>query len=251
MDFHPYEPFDQNSAQNKMWEWLKSALKSDPGVAYYRYPIFNRTGTLMREPDFLMLHQPTGLWVIECKGCLIDNIVSIQGHEWKMQHWHSHVETPVAQAEDQMFALQNKLNVHREVRGKVRFNFRVALPNVKRQEWEERGFERLPCTKGVVLFYEDLTPAALKKILNETEEREPQPQYSDEEWKVIYGILGGTLPSRPPREIPSETPKESPLFAIHEVESKLKVLDQTQQKIAFEVPEGAQRLRGLAGKLIR
>jgi hypothetical protein len=81
MEFHPYEPLDSNLAQSKVWGWLKAAFDSDLGEAYYRYPIFTRTGNLMREPDFLMLHQETGLWVMECKGCSIDNIESIQGHQ--------------------------------------------------------------------------------------------------------------------------------------------------------------------------
>ena len=247
MEFHPYEPLDNNSAQNKVWGWLKSAFTGDAGEAYYRYPIFTRTGNLMREPDFLMLHQETGLWVMECKGCSIDNIESIQGHEWKMKNWHSDVETPVAQAEDQMFAIKNKLDVRRESRGKLRTNFRVFLPHVKRQEWIDRGFDRLPCVEGVVMLYEDLTPSALKKYFADIKQQNSQPQYPEEEWKAIYGVLGGTLPAKPPRQIPTDTPTESPLFAIREVESNLKVLDNNQKKIAFEVPDGAQRLRGLAG----
>lgn len=249
MEFHPYEPIDNNSAQNKLWDWLKKAFSSDAGEAYYRYPIFSRTGNLMREPDFLILHQPTGLWIIECKGFFIDNIQSIQGHEWTMKNWHSHIETPVSQAEDQMFAIQHKLNVRREARGKLRFHFRVALPNVKQEEWTGRGFDKLPSTEGVVLLYEDLTPKAIGEYFNQIakDKEQQQPQYEPEEWNQIYGVLGGTLPQKEPRSIPSNTPKESPVFAIHEVESKLKVLDSTQKKIAFEIPEGPQRLRGLAG----
>lgn len=247
MEFHPYGSLDTNSAQNKVWGWLKAAFVSDSGQAYYRYPIFTRTGNLIREPDFLMLHQETGLWIIECKGCNIDNIESIQGHEWKMKNWHSDVETPVAQAEDQMFAIKNKLDVRRESRGKLRTNFRVVLPNVKRQEWIDRGFDRLPCIEGVVMLYEDLTPSALKKYFAEIKQQNPQPQYPEEEWKLIYGVLGGTLPAKPPREIPTDTPTQSPLLAIREVESSLKILDNDQKKIAFEIPDGPQRLRGLAG----
>ena len=40
MEFFPYEPFDNNESQKKIWEWLKEAFKNDSGVAYYRYPIF-------------------------------------------------------------------------------------------------------------------------------------------------------------------------------------------------------------------
>lgn len=175
MEFHPYEPLDNNGAQNKVWEWIKSAFRSDLGESYYRYPVFSRTGNLIREPDFLILHEQTGLWVLECKGCFIDNIESIHGHEWKMRNWHSHIETPVAQVEDQMFAIQNKLNVRRETRGKLQFHFRVVLPNVKRKEWKERGFDKLPSTEGVVLLYEDLTPAAIKKLFDEIQEQKLQP----------------------------------------------------------------------------
>lgn len=245
MEFHPYESFDKNKAQNQVWEWIKSAFRSNIGEAYYRYPIFSRTGNLVREPDFLILDQDTGLWVIECKGCSIENIESIHGHEWKMRNWHSEIETPIAQAEDQMFAIQNKLTVRREARGKLQYHFRVALPNVKRQEWIDSGFDGLPSTGGSVLVYEDLTPASLKKHFEQF--KDGQKEWDVESWKLIYGVLGGTLQSKPARNIPTKTPTDSPLRAIHEVESNLKVLDKTQQEIAFEVPDGPQRLRGLAG----
>lgn len=247
MDFFPYEPFDNNQAHKKVWEWLKEAFKDEEGVAYYRYPIFTKTGRLNREPDILMLHRKLGLWVIECKGCSIGNINSIQGHEWQMNNWYRETDTPVAQAEDQMFAIKNKLTERRETRGLVSsFNFRVALPNIKQEEWELKSFNQLPSTQGVVLVYENLTPAALRKKLTEDSENRQQ-KLTDKEWELIKGVLGGTLPSKPPRNIPTGTPPNNPLRVIKAIESKLKVLDEQQQKIAFEVPEGEQRLRGLAG----
>ncbi|QZZ22185.1 NERD domain-containing protein [Leptothermofonsia sichuanensis E412] len=167
MDFHPFTPFDNNAAQNKVWDWLKQAFRQDEGVAYYRYPIFRRIGQLQREPDILLLHRELGLWVIECKGCCIRNIVSIQGHDWTMQEWHSESEAPIAQAEDQMFAVQNKLTERRETRGLVSCNFRVALPFVRWKEWQDREFDANPVTQGTVLVYEDLTPAALRNNLTE------------------------------------------------------------------------------------
>ncbi|GAA6617385.1 NERD domain-containing protein [Scytonema sp. NUACC26] len=166
MEFHPYEPFDQNKAQKEVWERLKEAFKNEPGVAFYRYPIFHKTEKLHREPDILMLHRELGLWVFECKGCTINNIASIYGHEWKMNNWHSEVETPVAQAEDQMFAIKNKLDVPRETRGLVSFNFRVVLPSIKRDEWQSKGFHDFPSTQGVVLLAEDLTAKAFTQCFS-------------------------------------------------------------------------------------
>jgi hypothetical protein len=57
MEFHPYEPFDQNKAQKAVWDKLKSAFKDEEGVAFYRYPIFHRNGNLHREPDILLVHR--------------------------------------------------------------------------------------------------------------------------------------------------------------------------------------------------
>jgi superfamily I DNA and RNA helicase len=244
MDFYPYEPLDENECQKKLWDWLKGAFKEEEGVAYYRYPIFTKTGKLYREPDILVIHRELGLWVFECKGCSIGNIKAIQGHEWQMNNWYDEFITPVAQAEDQMFAIKNKLDERRESRGKVNCNFRVALPNVKKKEWEEREFHRLPSVEGVVLVYEDLTANALRKYITENAQKS---QFSDKDWELVKGVLGGTLPAKEPRNIPTGTPSNNPLRVIQFIESKLKILDETQQKIAFEVPEGPQRLRGLAG----
>jgi len=241
MEFHPYESFDQNKAQKEVWERLKTAFKDEPGVAFYRYPIFHRNGKLNREPDILILHREYGLWVIECKGCYISNIASIQGHEWSMKNWHSEIETPVAQAEDQMFAIRNKLTERRETRGLVAFNFRVVLPFIKRDEWQSRGLHDFPSTQGVVLLNEDLTPKAFREKLIEGDKANPQTMMTDEQWECVKAVLGGTLSSKPPRSIPTNTPPDNPIRVIHTIESQLKVLDNQQQKVAFEIPK-CQRL---------
>ncbi|MBD2060760.1 NERD domain-containing protein [Funiculus sociatus GB2-A5] len=248
MEFHPYEAFDNNKAQRKAWAWIKQAFKDDPGVAYYRYPIFYPSGKLNREPDILILHRELGLWVIECKGCYIHNIASIQGHEWKMNNWHSEIETPVAQAEDQMFAIKNKFTASNRTHGLVSFNFRVVLPLVSHNEWQSKGFHDFPSTQGVVLFAEDLTPKAFKEKMIEGSKENPQRMMTDENWKLVKDVLGGTLPiDYPPHPEPPHPDPYNPIRVIRAMESELKKLDQHQQKVAFEIPPGPQRIRGLAG----
>lgn len=244
MQFYPYEPLDHNSCHNQLWDWIKEAFKADEGVAYYRYPVFRRSGNLLREPDVVILHRQYGLWIFECKGCKIQNIQAIQGHVWEMSNWYDSEMTPLLQAEDQMFAVQNKLNAQRETRGIVPCYFRVALPAVKRSEWEERDFYRH--TESSVWVYEDLTPKALKKSIAEVVGNNPEA-LDDATWELAQKVLGGTLPKAQPRSIPTSTPPDSPIRVIQAIESRLKTLDETQQKIAFEVPDGPQRLRGLAG----
>lgn len=247
MKFHPYEPLDNNSAQRRVWDVLKKAFKDDEGVAYYRYPIFSRSGKLNREPDILMMHRALGLWVVEVKGYCIANISSIQGHNWLMNAWCKEYETPIAQVEDAMFAIRSKFEERRETRGLVSFHFQLALPFIQFQDWKAKGFDDLPTAQGVVLFNEALTPAALKREIQERATNFPQRSLTDEQWETVLAVLGGTLPAKEPRAIPTGTTVENPIRIIHDLESRFKFLDEQQQKVAFEVPSGPQRIRGLAG----
>lgn len=245
--FQNYAPLNPNTAEKKFWECLKKTFQNEPCVAYFRYPIFKRTGNLTREPDVIFMHRDLGLWVFECKGCSIANIESIEGHQWKMTNWHREEELPMLQAEDGMFAISAKLTERRETRGLVTSHYRVVLPFVKEQEWQDKGFSDLPCTHGVVLLEEDLKPSTLREKLQLGACENPQRPLSDEQWQNIVALLGGSLPRQEPRAIPTGTPPENPVRVIHYLESRLRFLDDQQQKVAFEVPDGPQRVRGLAG----
>jgi superfamily I DNA and RNA helicase len=244
MNFHPLEPFDANSAQRHVWDNLKEAFRDEDGVAYYRYPIFVRGGR-HREPDILLLHRALGLWVIECKGCRIANVAAVEGHEWRMADWHEGAERPLLQAEDQMFAVKNRYEDRRETRDLLSFHFCVALPFVTRAEWQGRGLDRL--TGDAVFLKEDLYPSKFRETLERASCSRPQKPLTAQQWEAALGVLRGELPGTPPRLVPSGTPADSPVRVIRAIEERLKVLDEEQNKGAFEVPGGPQRIRGLAG----
>jgi superfamily I DNA and RNA helicase len=50
-----------------------------------------------------------------------------------------------------------------------------------------------------------------------------------------------------PRHIPEGTSVNSPIYVIHHMESRLISLDEKQKEVAEKYPDGAQRIRGLAG----
>ena len=105
MEFIWSDSEDNNRAEKMMWQSLKNALFEDEGICYHRYPIFSPDRS-RREPDILMLHKNWGLYIIETKGCKIENIEKINGQVWEMKDWHSSQETPYSQAEDQMFSIK-------------------------------------------------------------------------------------------------------------------------------------------------
>jgi hypothetical protein len=160
MEFHPEDLFDDNCGENFVWDALKAALAGMPGAAYYRVPIFNSAGLRTYEPDVLIVSQDAMPLLIECKGCVLDDVVEIRGACWVMREgWHRRQEQPTTQARNQAIALRTMLEA-RQVQG-VNVQALVAVPFISREEWIARGFGQLGITDGL-LFADDFAPAHLR-----------------------------------------------------------------------------------------
>ena len=128
-------------AEWKVWNSLKNAFGSnDTGVAYYKYPIVDKSGGRFdQEPDFVLFHQDLGLIIIECKGFQLDHIDHIDGYYWRLQNVSYHTATPSEQARSQGFHLRSFFDREPELmdenqRNVVTLNWFVALPNITREE---------------------------------------------------------------------------------------------------------------------
>ena len=247
MRFCPNEPPDHNKGERLVWNLLRRAFEGDEGVGYYRYPVFAGRGSRRHEPDFLVVHRKFGIWVFECKGARIENIAEINGQEWAMRRWYDETIYPVQQADDQLFAVKGLVERDRELRRLgIPFEYRVLLPFVQEAEWAGSPFAENPSCLGVVLVGEQLERAALRAELT-THGLAEMPELTDEQWEQLKGVFRGEVTDRTPRAVPDRTPTESPLRIIHAVESRLRQLDEAQERVAHEAPEGPQRIRGLAG----
>lgn len=245
--FQNFEALNPNTAERRFWEALRTAFEKDECLAYFRFPVYRPSGSVHRVPDVILLHRTLGLWVFEVKGCTMSNIQSIQGAIWTMANWHSEEEQPTSQAEDGMYAIQSRLTERRETRGLLSFHYRVALPLISSDAWKEKAFDDLPSTSGVILLQDDLSAATLREKIEAGAGDHAQRPLSDEQWALACAALGGPLPSQEPRRIPTGTPAQNPVRVIQYMESRFKALDEQQLKIAYLVPEGPQRIRGLAG----
>ena len=247
MKFFPNEAPDHYQGERLCWNLLKHALDGSEGVAYYGYPIFSGHGSKRREPDFLLVSRKYGIWVFECKGARLANILEIQGQEWQMQKWYADRISPVQQAEDQMWEVKAIVERERTTRHLgLTFDYRVILPFITEEEWQGAGFADHPTTQGVVLTKDGLERAPLRSEL-QTHGLAHMPALTDDQWQDVLAVFRGTVSDRVPRAVADETPTYSPLRTIRAVESRLCQLDSTQERVAHETPEGPQRIRGLAG----
>lgn len=110
MNFHPESLFDAFEGENTVWTQLQAALREREGDAFYRLPIVNGSGRFMYEPDIVVALRGCMPLVLECKGCRISDIASINGAVWAMgESWYRSQENPVNQARDQAIALGTML----------------------------------------------------------------------------------------------------------------------------------------------
>jgi superfamily I DNA and RNA helicase len=247
MKFNPNYPNDNNKGQRQLWHALKNSFERDEGVAYYRYPIFATSKRGRSEPDFLMIHRRFGIWIFESKGCQIGQIAAIEGHDWQMLNWYATSMSPVSQVEAQFFEVKRLFERDPELaKLKIPFEYRVVLPFVTESEWRMQGFSKHPSTNGIVWLEEDISRGTFRQKV-QAASAAYMPKLSDDEWERVLGAFRGVVSDEPPRQPQQGAPVYCHSRAIHAVESRLRVLDEKQDRISQEVPEGPQRLRGLAG----
>jgi len=239
---------DTSIAEEEIWKYLKVALLSDDGICYHRFPIFS-TDRSRREPDILIVHRQWGVYVIDCKGYKIDNIESIQGKTWNLRNWKFTKEEPVSEAEDQMYAVLGKFKTDSRLRqGRkdlIQGHIFIGLPNITESQWRESGLSS-PSAQFNIIFSDDLEPDALRVKLQEISNEEKQGPITDEQWALGLSILqGGPVLRRQLR--PEASNPNSKAAMLREVEQQMLSIDREQSKLAIQIPEGPQRIRGLSG----
>ncbi|MCC0178428.1 DEAD/DEAH box helicase [Waterburya agarophytonicola K14] len=253
MKFTPATPYSNNRAENEIWQCLKIALEQEPGKAYLGYQPRHDNGSLKKESDVLLMHDEWGICVIEVKGCSLEQIAEIDGDVWQMrQPWYSPTMQPLQQAKSAMYAIVGEIKEYakRELNRpylNLTSNHLLALPFISETEWSTK-FSNLPALRGAILLKEDLTPERIRHKLfdslhSKRKDKKHLPSRSVQEklWEFCK------RDSVRENVAKASTEQDSIATLMREIQYKSMVLDKLQEKIATEVPPGAQRLRGLAG----
>jgi superfamily I DNA and RNA helicase len=243
MEFYPNVPYDKYHGQHIVWEAIKDAFRNDEGLAFYRYPIRALHNDVDYEPDTLLALRDSGIWVLECKGLHIEHLLEVQGAVWYTRNFYRDEVAPLHQADDQMYAVQGRVNQVACLREAMRYHARAVLPFITRAEWDAAGLPPQPR----VIFKDDLKPQRLRQLVAEANERRPQPNLTDEQWTELRGVFGAKVVRVTNVTVARDAAEDHPRRAIKAAHERMTVLDRTQLAAALVTPPGPQRLRGLAG----
>ncbi|MCC0178993.1 pentapeptide repeat-containing protein [Waterburya agarophytonicola K14] len=229
-----------------VWDSVKVAFSARNCLGYWRYPIFSQSGKFRKETDVLIADRFLGLMVIEVKGIKIEQLVNIQGHQWEYHNFYTESGNPYQQAERQLFALLEYSDREPLLKQKVTSKVLIALPYITQAEWQNKGFHKLP-NSPPILFQEHLgNPQLLLNLITNTPPLIRGEILTPTQWELLLAVLGGTPLYQPDyRYLPCR--KNSRRHVITQVRSRLTQLDLQQEKIAKQIPNGMQRIRGIAG----
>jgi hypothetical protein len=185
MNFHPESLFDTNQGENAVWAQLRAALAGHYGDTFYRLPIIDSEGRFIFEPDIVVALRACVPLILECKGCRLGDIKSIQGAVWMMaESWYRAQENPFNQARSQAIALGRMLAGAGNPAPMV--HSLVVLPFIAREDWEAR-FGALGYTAGILFADDILSPERLASRLLEIARKS---RLDPDQWNRFAEVMG-------------------------------------------------------------
>jgi superfamily I DNA and RNA helicase len=250
MEFISTQNYDSD-AERVTWEILKTEVKDEVGFCWHKHPVTSKKGTVL-EPDFVILSRKSGLIILEAKGCTIHQVERLHGYFWMMaSSWYERTMEPFGQARAHRFAISDRMRDFRsgflskeDGSCKIPSNQFVVLPEITEEEWDQKFSEAVSNPKDYLIFKSDIESGRIKEIL--AEEKYAMNSVSDEDWDVAVALMTGgeAFIAENKRIAVGEDTKSS---VLQKVEEKISRMDIEQHKVAVQIPDGPQRIRGLAG----
>jgi superfamily I DNA and RNA helicase len=230
--------------EQTVWENIKTAFIERNCIAYWRYPIFSQVGEVRKEPDILIADREFGLVVVEVLPITIDQIVAINNDNWQLQ-LDSIQANPHQLAEHQLRALIAYTDRESAIWRKVTGRAIVALPHITQEQWQERGFHDLPNSQNII-FQNQINVSSLQERISQIPPIVPGEYLEDKDWELLLSVISGTSVLRKPQRTIT-TKGKSRSNIINSLREKLYDIDLQQEHIGKEIPQGMQRIRGIAG----
>lgn len=221
--------------QRLLWNLLGLALEGEPGVAYFRYPLY-RPAAALPAPECLVLSRRFGFVLLTCSGVRRGGLQSFdaQGALERGQIWLEELERRIESEPDLRGLALGRAH-------------RLVLPFVDEKSWQAHAAAHESAVRGAVLLREQLQPRLLLEMFA-ANAREESVLPTDSQWRLLEAVMRGRISplvsSGPPAAVRDPT---DPLGSMLQVERRPGWLDEVQERVAREIPEGPQRIRGVAG----
>lgn len=198
---------NETTGERKVYNLLRNRI-SDHYYVVHNYLLHQ----VSKEIDFIILHPSEGVYVIEVKDWVIEQIKEIDANRVSLDK-HGKMEkikNPLKQAWDAQIAVRIALeNIstykHQsgKFEGKLKFpvNYLVALPNISASEILQAGIDNiLPPKKlldSVLIHGRSFTERDIEKAIYSTRDIEFTNSLDEDQWIALRAFFGGTIVKSP------------------------------------------------------
>jgi superfamily I DNA and RNA helicase len=235
MDFIAHDTtLRQHPATRTVYESLRELAHERPGRCFYKYPLWDQAHQYV--PDIVILDAEYGLLAIDVRGEQLHDIDNASSEVWTV--CGTAQDSPLLLLEDFVEEMGSQFRSYRSLRRVTAENYFLCLPEVNRRAFQTR-FPKLDISHVVFDDYDALEYDALwpnkANMSGEISELFVAIAQGDSTMNTAYSPSG--------RAAKSESMGE----AIRLIDQRIRSLDISQLKPEVQVPDGPQRLRGLAG----
>lgn len=217
----------------QLYEYIKEISQNREGYGYYKYPAAG--GENEEIPDIIFFDKEYGACAINVFECDIEQIQKVDLDDWTFNN--KVIDSPLMKLQDYIVCLEFKYKDHRILRNKVEFNTFLVLPMIGKSEFKKR-FSNFDTSN--ILFndflqcqYIDFWPK--------------KSNFSTDEAELFLAIAQGAGPMNDYKRAYSADKVAKIGEAISLIHYKIKSLDFQQHAAAIQIPDGPQRIRGMAG----
>ncbi len=245
---NPKGIFDHES-EELVYHKFEQHLITEEGFIFCHYPTTNYQGKELN-PDIIILSRKFGVVIIEIKGYQLSQIEGFNGGSWKLNFkGERKSESPVSQANYYRKCFVENIKKHQisDRFADDSFTYNqvrtfVALPLIEQFKWDQSFGAHTNLPKGNILFHQEIynSSALVEKLSNKTSEN-----LTTKEFNKLYAIITNSDVIKKQNIVRrSGSQNAESLNEIDDLETRW---DLTQLDAATTLPNGPQRIRGLAG----
>lgn len=227
-----------NNGALLLFERLRAIANERKGYCYYKYPIAG--GLDSHLPDIVIVDLEYGVCAFDIYSYLsIDNINSIAENEWVIND--SSVDSFLLKLEDYEINLKSKYEKYRQLRGKVKINYYVVFPQIKYSDFirkfPDHGLEIIDNLK-----FANYLELSYDSLWNE------KSHITDKLLRRLFlSVSQGAGRLNDYKRIFEGAKSDKIGGAIKLIDTRISYLDKQQHAAAVQIPDGPQRIRGMAG----
>jgi hypothetical protein len=187
-------------------------------------------------PCFTIIDYNNGILLFEVIEVTIDSLEIIDDDDaWKVNN--TTIEPPLLKLEDYKIRLENIIRNYRQIRDKIFVSNYIIFPDISKSEFIEKynsiSIDNLAFGNFDSIEYKSLFKASIA--------------LKEEEKKVYISVMQGAGPLIGSMNLTSAEKAGTMGAAIKLLDKKMAILDAKQHEAAIQIPDGPQRIRGMAG----